>query len=107
MTFLPLVLVTFLLFLFLKSDQEHIFGSEHLHYVMYSDSLVTKVNDKFSIYFSCARVKAPEILHFRKHEKWQCSSVHFSKGEDNERISRFIYIIEKNICSRYLYHCTR
>lgn len=61
MTFLPLVLVTFLLFLFLKSDQEHIFGSEHLHYVMCSDSLVTKVNDKFSIYFSCARVKAPEI----------------------------------------------
>lgn len=39
------LLVIFLL----KSDQEHVFVSKHMDYVMWFDSLLIKVSDKISI----------------------------------------------------------
>lgn len=38
----------FSFFLLLKSEWEYIFGSEDLDYVLWSDSLVIKINDKIS-----------------------------------------------------------
>lgn len=104
-TFLPLVSVTNF-FHSLKFYLEHIFGSKHLSYVLWSDSLIVEISDEICIYFSDAGLRLQRFGTSQEQGKCQPSSVHFSKGEHKELVAWYIWL-KNNICSRCLYYCTR